>query len=112
MLKTRDGVSTEEPQRAADRKLASKYARVVDTNLTRFMEPTKNETDIQNIKTNMDSIVNSTIHKYVLEPDEGKALAAFDQMLKDFDKAGVEKLEEFRTQQYKKNIELYGEFKN
>ncbi len=112
VLKTRDGVSTEEPQRAADRKLASKYARVVDTNLTRFMEPTKNETDIQNIKTNMDSIVNSTIHKYVLEPDEGKALAAFDQMLKDFDKAGVEKLEEFRTQQYKKNIELYGEFKN
>jgi len=102
--------ATEEPNRAADRALASKYARVVDTNLSRFMEPTAEEVDIQNIKTNMDRVVNSTIHKYVLEPDEEKALAAFDEMLAEFDRIGVPQLEEFRTQQYKKNIELYGVF--
>ncbi len=102
--------ATEEPQRAADRALASKYAAIVDTNLNRFMEPTKNEPDIQNIKTNMDDIVNSTIHKYTLEADEAKALAALDEMLAEFDRIGVGKLEEFRTEQYKKNEELYGKF--
>lgn len=104
--------NTEEPNRAADRALASKYAKIVDTNLTRFMEPTKAEPDIQNIKTNMDSIVNSNIYKYTLEADETKALAAFDAMLQEFDRIGVGQLEEFRTQQYKRNEELYGKFEN
>lgn len=102
--------TSEAPDRAADREIASKYAKVVDSNLNRYMEPTSNESDIQNIKTNMDSVVNSTIHKYVLEGDEAKALAAFDGMLKEFDRIGVGKLEEFRTKQYKKNVELYGKF--
>ncbi len=103
-------VSNEEPNRAADRALASKYAKIADTNLARYMNATKDDVDIQNIHANMDSIVNATIHKYTLEPDEDKALAAFDNMLKEFDKANVGKLEEFRTAQYKKNVELYGEY--
>ena len=103
--------STEEPNRAADRKLASKYAKVIDTNLTRFLEPTKKELDIQNVKANMDRVVSSTIHKYTLEGDEEKALKALDDMLKEFDKLGVDKLEKWRTEQYKNNIKLYGEYK-
>ena len=60
----------------------------------------------------MDSVVNSTIYKYTLEADEDKALAALDGMLQEFDRIGVGKLEEFRTQQYKKNVEMFGDFSN
>ena len=49
-------------------------------------------------------------YKYTLEADEDKALAALDGMLQEFDRIGVGKLEEFRTQQYKKNVEMFGDF--
>ena len=109
-FKTKEGASTEDPKRQADRKIACKYAKLADVNLSRFIEPTKNDADILTIKENMDSVVNSTIYKYTLEADEDKALAALDGMLQEFDRIGVGKLEEFRTQQYKKNVEMFGDF--
>ena len=101
---------SEGEKRDADRKIANKYTKYVDPNLTQNMEPSKSEPDIQNIKTTMDDIVNATIHKYVLEPDEDKALAALDAMLAEFDRIGVGKLEDFRTEQYKKNLAVFGEY--
>ncbi len=109
-FKTKEGASTEDPKRQADREIACKYAKLADVNLSRFIEPTKNDADILTIKENMDSVVNSTIYKYTLEADEDKALAALDGMLQEFDRIGVGKLEEFRTQQYKKNVEMFGDF--
>lgn len=108
--KSREDSANEDERRAADRKLAGKYAKLADVNLSRFIEPTKNELDILTIKENMDSVVSATIYKYTLESDETKALAALDEMLAEFDRIGVGKLEEFRTTQYKKNVEMFGDF--